>query len=140
MTLHVLDTDTLTLLAKGDAMVRARVAACRPDEIAIAVITVEEQLSGWYRLLRRAKDPAALARVYDELALAVKSLSALPILSFSEPAIHRAKALQAQRLNVRKPDLSIAAIALENQAVVVSRNLRDFQRVPGLVVQDWSKP
>jgi len=36
-------------------------------------------------------------------------------------------------------DLSIAAIALEHQAIVVTRNVRDFQRVPNLVVVDWSK-
>ena len=42
------------------------------------------------------------------------------------------------KLNVRANDLRIAAIALENSAIVVSRNLRDFQRVPGLQVEDWS--
>jgi tRNA(fMet)-specific endonuclease VapC len=80
-----------------------------------------------------------LAKVYDRLSAAVRSLSRLAILSFSEAAIRRSKALQASKLNVRKMDLRIAAIAQEHQAVVVTRNVRDFQRVPNLVVEDWSK-
>jgi tRNA(fMet)-specific endonuclease VapC len=140
MTLYVLDTDTLTLLEKGHTVVRARVAARQPGEVATTVIRVEEQLSGWYRRLRRAKQPAELAKVYDRLAHAVKLLAGLPILSFPEPAILRGRSLESQRLNVRRLDLCIAAIALELQAVVVTRNLRDFQRVPGLVAEDWSLP
>jgi tRNA(fMet)-specific endonuclease VapC len=139
MSLYVLDTDTLSLLQERHASVMARVATCAADDLAITVVSVEEQLSGWYRRLRRAKKPEELAKVYDRLTDAVRSLSRLPILSFSEAAIHRAKALQASKLNVGKMDLCIAAIALEHQAVVVTRNVRDFQRVPNLVVEDWSK-
>jgi len=139
MRLHVLDTDTLSLLQERHAIVLARVAACPPDDLAITVVSVEEQLSGWYRLLRRAQKPEELAKVYDRLTVAVRSLSRLPILSFSEAAIYRAKSLQASKLNVRKMDLCIAAIALEHQAIVVTRNVRDFARVPNLIVEDWSK-
>ncbi len=139
MSLHVLDTDTLSLLQERHTIVLARVAACPPDDLAIAVVSVEEQLSGWYRLLRRAQKPEKLAKVYDRLTVAVRSLSRLSILSFSEAAIYRAKSLQASKLNVRKMDLCIAAIALEHQAIVVTRNVRDFGRVPNLTVEDWSK-
>jgi tRNA(fMet)-specific endonuclease VapC len=69
----------------------------------------------------------------------VRSLARLRILSFSEAAILRAKALQTSKLNVRKMDLCIAAIALEHQAILVKCNVRDFQRVPNLAVEDWSK-
>ena len=51
----------------------------------------------------------------------LRSLSRVAILSFSEVAIRRAKTLQAAKLNVRKMDLCIAAIALEHQAIVVTR-------------------
>jgi tRNA(fMet)-specific endonuclease VapC len=139
MSLYILDTDTLTLLQERQPAVVARVATRSPDEIAITIVSVEEQLSGWYRRLRRAKRPEELAAVYDRLTNNVRSLSLVPILSFSESAIHRARALQKAKLNVRKLDLCIAAIALENQGVVVTGNVRDFARVPGLVVEDWSK-
>jgi tRNA(fMet)-specific endonuclease VapC len=139
MSLHVLDTDTLSLLQEGHADVLARVAACPAEDLAITVISVEEQLSGWYRRLRQAKQPDELAKVYARLTAAVRSLARLPILSFSEAAIHLAKALQASKLNVRKMDLCIAAVALEHQAILVTRNVRDFERVPNLVVEDWSK-
>lgn len=139
MTLHVLDTDTLSLLQEGHPAVVARVAAHAPQDIAVTVITVEEQLSGWYRQLRRNKQPEDLAKVYDRLTATVRYLSRLALISFSEAAIHRAKSLKAANLNVRKMDLSIAAIALEAQATVVTCNVRDFMRVPNLAVEDWSK-
>ncbi len=139
MSVYILDTDTLSLLQDGQAGIVKHVAVCALEDIAVTVVSVEEQLSGWYRRLRRAKNPEETAKVYDRLTATVRSLSRLAILSFSEAAIRRAKILQASKLNVRKMDLCIAAIALENHAIVVTRNVRDFERVPNLVVEDWSK-
>jgi tRNA(fMet)-specific endonuclease VapC len=42
------------------------------------------------------------------------------------------------RLNVKSNDLRIAAVALDLGGIVVTRNLRDFGRVPALVCEDWS--
>ena len=41
-------------------------------------------------------------------------------------------------VNVRKMDLGIAAIVLEHNGVPATRNTRDFPRVPGLLIEDWS--
>src|SRR5438067_54720 len=139
MSLHVLDTDTLSLRQERHAAVLARVAACDPNDLAVTVVSVEAQLSGWYRRLRRAQKPEELAKVYDRLTASVRSLSRVPIVSFNEVAIRRARTLTKSKLNVRKLDLCIAASALEHHAIVVTQNLRDFQRVPGLTVEDWSK-
>jgi len=136
----ILDTDIVSLLQQRHPVVLRRISCEDPAEIAITILTVEEQLSGWYRRLRRAKDSADLAKVYDRLTANVRSLASLPLVSFSEPAILRAKDLAAQRLNVRKTDLSIGAIGLESGATVVTCNLRDFRRIPGLIVEDWSVP
>ncbi len=138
MTLHVLDTDILTLFQEGHAAVHARVSSCNPAELAITIISVEEQLSGWYRRLRQARKQAELARVYQRLTTAVQSLARLKIFSYTEPAIQRNEILRKLKLNVRKMDLRIAAIVLEQNAILVTRNVSDFQNIPDLKVEDWS--
>jgi tRNA(fMet)-specific endonuclease VapC len=138
MALYVIDTDILSLYHDGDILVCQRVNAHPPDELAITVITVEEQLSGWYAYLRRAKQPPEVERAYGELAEAVPFLAAWKILEFPQPAFARYRQLVAMKLNVGKPDLRIAAIVLENNAILVTRNVRDFSRVPNLVIENWA--
>ncbi len=104
------------------------------------MISVEEQLTGWYTLLRKANEPAKRARVYLRLAETVSYLGRWSILSFTEAAINRGAQLRALKLNIRKMDLAIAAISLEHGGVVVTRNTRDFRRVPHLALEDWSVP
>jgi tRNA(fMet)-specific endonuclease VapC len=53
-------------------------------------------------------------------------------------AIARFETLLGLKLNVGKKDLRIAAIALEAGCAVVTRNERDFRRVPGLAVENWA--
>jgi tRNA(fMet)-specific endonuclease VapC len=139
MSLHILDTDILTLYQTGNSDVIRQVLAFPVADLAITVISVEEQLSGWYTLLRRAKKREQLARVYQRLADNVESLARFRILSFTEAAITRQQALSQSKLNVGKKDLCIAAIALEQQAVLVTRNSSDFARIPALIIKDWSK-
>ena len=75
MSLYVLDTDMLTLVSEGHPTVGRRFLEHGPEELAITVLTVEEQLSGWYTELRKAKRPAKLARAYRRLADTVRFLS-----------------------------------------------------------------
>lgn len=140
MSLFALDSDTISLLREGNTAVSARVAIQPANSISVPVIVIEEVLSGWYTLIRKAKTPRQVAFGYDELASAVTLLSGIQILRFTEPAILRYQHLSKAKLNVRGDDLRIAAIALEHNATVVSRNIRDFNVVPGLTVEDWSKP
>ena len=46
--------------------------------------------------------------------------------------------LRGMRLGVGSQDLHIAAVALVNNLTVVTRNRRDFGRIPGLALADWS--
>ena len=42
------------------------------------------------------------------------------------------------KLNIRKPDLRIAAITQEVGGTLVTPNLRDFQRIPNLPLENWA--
>ena len=53
MSLRVPDTDIMTLYQHGHPVVVQHVLAHNPDELALAVISVEEELTGWYTKLRQ---------------------------------------------------------------------------------------
>jgi len=138
--LHVFDTDMLTLAERGHPEVTRRIQATDPLRLAVTVMSIEEQLTGWYTLLRKTKDQTRLAYIYKNLAETVAYLGRWSILPYTEDAMARCAQLRALKLNVGKFDLAIAAIVLEHGGVLVSRNTRDFRRVPGLVLEDWSSP
>jgi tRNA(fMet)-specific endonuclease VapC len=140
MPLFILDTDVFSLFREQHPEVVRRVQATPPDQLAIAVIIVEEVLGGWYTALRKVKQPDAIEFAYGRLAAAVGDFTGVTIRNFTRTAIARFEALRKQKLNVGANDLRIAAIALEAGAVVVTRNVRDFQRVPNLAVEDWTQP
>jgi tRNA(fMet)-specific endonuclease VapC len=73
------------------------------------------------------------------MAETVERLSGIRILPFDEAAIEQFERLKAMRLGVGTMDLRIAAIALTTGATVVTRNARDFGRVPERVIADWSQ-
>jgi tRNA(fMet)-specific endonuclease VapC len=60
------------------------------------------------------------------------------VLTYTKADMARFRELKALRLNVGPNDLRIAAIALGYGAMVVTRNMRDFERIPGLRCEDWS--
>jgi tRNA(fMet)-specific endonuclease VapC len=140
MALYVLDTDILTLFRRGHPEVTRRVQAAIPTDIVTTVINAEEQLTGWYTAARRATKPAAIEHAYSRLTDVIGFFTGMRMLPFNQAAIGRYLQLRALKLNVGKNDLRVAAIALEAGAIVVTRNVRDFGRVSGLIVEDWSQP
>jgi tRNA(fMet)-specific endonuclease VapC len=138
MSLYILDTDTLSLYHHGHAAVAARVAALAPSEYATTVLNVEEQIAGRFAQLRQARLPDEVAKAYQRLADTVQMLSRWQILCFTMPAIAQYGQLLKLKLGVGKMDLRIGAVALENNGVLVTRNVRDFQRIPNLIIENWA--
>jgi len=94
MSLRILDTDVLTLYQRGDPAVARRVQSVPLTQLAVTIISVEEELTGWYTRLRRARKREQLAHVYQRLTDAVRFLTRFHILSFTESAIVRYEQLR----------------------------------------------
>ena len=138
MSLYVLDTNIVSLFERGHPRVCQRILSCSPADLAITILTVEEQLTGWYAQLRRARNRPQTAAAYLDMRDALISLASWPILLLTEPAIDRYHQLVSLKLNVAKMDLRIAAVTLEHGGILVTQNVRDFQRIPGLAIENWT--
>ena len=66
------------------------------------------------------------------------TLEPRPVIDFDEDSAIEFETLVQSRLRIGTMDLKIAAIAIAHDALLISRNLRDFRKVPRLRVEDWS--
>ena len=105
----------------------------------MTIVSVEEQLSGWYTLLRRARMAKELVPVYERMSEAVRFFAKLPVLTLTETAAGSYEQLRTQKRRTGRMDLRIAAIALAHHAAIVTRNTNDFRGIEGLNVLDWSR-
>ena len=71
MSLYLFDTDLLTLFCDGHRTVCERAAQHSLDELATSIVTIEEQLTGWYTLLRQAKSDRQLVTAYDGMTYSI---------------------------------------------------------------------
>lgn len=137
MSLHILDTDTLTLLFHNHEVVCQHVVEA--DELATTIITVDEVLSGWYTQVRRAKRDDQIVTAYAALHRAIESISDMRILAYDLPAVKRFRELRSQNRRIGINDLRIAAITVQYDATLATRNRSDFSGIAGLKIEDWTQ-
>ena len=133
--MFLLDTDILSNLLKPMPSARpiVKLASVPPEEQFTSSITLGELIYGAYRQTTRA---AVLLGQIDNTPL-----PNLPILPFNDAAARRYGQLRTQLERQGTPigdaDVRIAAIALAGGYTMVTGNVRHFQRVPGLTVENW---
>jgi tRNA(fMet)-specific endonuclease VapC len=133
--LRLLDTSVCIDVTRGRPesaeRLRRSVAA---GAVALSTLVLLELRTG---VLRRPDK-----RRYAEALQAFLSGPHWTVLPFEDADAEAAARTRAYLLGVGQPigpyDLLIAAQALRHEAVLVTSNLREFARVPGLVVEDWT--
>ncbi len=138
---YVLDTDHVTFLENSDLACLARFASIDYSLLALTSVTVEERVQGWMNSIRQASAPKQSARLvwaYKGLRSTVQHLAGFQIVDWTDEASERFREMRPQGIRIGTQDLRIASIALSLDAVVVTRNQRDFSQVPGLTIEDWT--
>jgi tRNA(fMet)-specific endonuclease VapC len=136
----LLDTDHMSVYNLGT---RPRAVALRErldaatEPVATTVVTLEEELRGWLQEIGGKRDVREHVYPYEQLVTLVRSAHDWHFVPFDARAADEFLRLRKQRVRIGTPDLKIAAITLVNSALLLSANLRDFRKVPGLRVENW---
>lgn len=134
------DTDLLTEILAGNPAYAERIAAIPVAEQSAPIISIEEIIRGRLNTIRQAE--AGKARVSIEQAYALfeqtlDDLREVNVLSFTAPADALLKEWRKKKIRGSTHDLRIAATCVMHSATLVTRNRRDFEKIPRLSVEFW---
>jgi len=131
---YMLDTNVLIDLLRGTSMpIKERFRAAA-DRIAVSTISVMELEYG----IERSSDPILNRKQSESL------LSLVDILAFDSSAAQNAGRLRAHMSNsgltIGPFDTLIAGHARSEGLIIITNNVREFSRVPGLEIENWLHP
>lgn len=134
----LLDSDHLTILQTPDSDRRDRLVArmaLANDVIGTTVVNVEEQMRGWMASIAKERQALRQVRSYTRLAHLFDFFSDYEIAPFDVPAATLFDTFS--RIRIGASDRKIAAIAITQNALLLTANRRDFEQIPGLRFDNW---
>lgn len=138
MNFWILDTDTFSLFQRAHLLVVQRVNTIPTEQLATTIVTFEEQMYGRMNRIRRADSQESLVFAYMQLNETLKDFKTINVLDYNQEAANCYTELRRQKIRIGTQDLRIASIAITNNGILVTRNQRDFCRVPELKFEDWT--
>jgi tRNA(fMet)-specific endonuclease VapC len=141
--MYLLDTNHLTILQRGgepSKRLETRLAEVDPNQIATTIISYHEQTQGWLREANRftQSNLEKQIKIYGDLEVSLQFFAHIPVLGFDFAAAQQLKELRRLDRQGGAMDLRIAAIAITQNATVLTQNLKDFTNILNLQVEDWS--
>lgn len=141
MNLRLLDSDHMSILRRGGANalnLQMRLDALPDEEVVTCIVVYEEQMRGWMAEIARMQTGARFVAPYASLATTLEIYCGMIVLPFDDRAAQIFDDLKRQPVHIGTQDLKIAAIALANNATVLTRNTQHFAKVPNIKHEDWS--
>jgi tRNA(fMet)-specific endonuclease VapC len=134
------DADILTEILAGNSRVVSRAALILIEEQAVPIIVIEEIVRGRLNSIRAAesgKSKLTLPRAYELFDQTISDFREFISLPFTPAAELLFQDWRAQKAKGGTHDLRVAAICVVHSATLVTRNRRDFESLPGLLLEVW---
>ncbi len=128
---YLLDTNTCVYAIKREERVLLRLQRYSPVEFGISSVTVAEL---WFGAAKSSR----AQRTRESVDAFLRPFEILPFgTEAAEQYAGIRLALEKDGQPIGERDLLIAATARARGMTVVTHNIREFSRVPGLTVEDW---
>jgi tRNA(fMet)-specific endonuclease VapC len=138
---YLLDTDHISVLLRQvspeHASLRHRLDLLSEYEFGLSVVSLHEQMMRCNAYIARNRHSDVL-RGCELIQSLIDVYCPAQIVDYDGAAISEFEKLRALRIRIATMDLRIAAIAFANGFVLLTRNSKDFSRVPGLRFEDWT--
>jgi tRNA(fMet)-specific endonuclease VapC len=139
--MYSLDTDHLTVFDRGGLSAQillAKMSLIDPDEFATTIISYEEQTRGWLSYIAKANSLDDQVLAYSKLQRHLAKFRAATVIGFEQDAAQEFARLRRLHPRLGTMDLKIAAIAITNKSTLLTRNKSDFEKIEGLMFEDWT--
>jgi tRNA(fMet)-specific endonuclease VapC len=137
----LLDTDHLSVLRNrsGERRARllARMDATENEVFGTTIVNIAEQMKGWLAVVNKEREVVRQVVGYRELARLFDFFSSYHLAPFDEAAANRFNELRQAKVRVGTSDLKIAAVTLTCNALLLTANRQDFEKIPGLRFANW---
>lgn len=139
--MYLLDTDHLVILQRQSEPEYGRLNLAMSqhpaDDFFLSIISFHEQSLGANAFVAQARNVAAIVRGYEMFQRCLWDFQQWQVLPFDRQAADQFDRLRPA-VRVGTMDLRIAMTALTRNLTVLTRNTIDFEKVPGLAVEDWT--
>ncbi len=131
--MFLLDTNIISYWMRGDQKIIKKLKMHKPYELSLSTITIAEIFYG----IRKSN-----VKKKERLDKIESICAQIDIFPFDKTAADNYGTirvyLERRGIPISERDLQIASIAMANNLIVVTHNVKEFERISGLIFQDWA--
>jgi tRNA(fMet)-specific endonuclease VapC len=131
--MFLLDTNIVSYWMRGDQKIIKKLKKHKPHELSLSTITLAEIFYG----IRKSNVKKKERR--DKIESICAQLDVFPFDKTAADNYGTIRVfLERKGIPISERDLQIASIAMANNLIVVTHNIKEFERISGLISEDWA--